>query len=60
LKKWVFNPKESKIVRVNALQSLYELSKQNESFKKGFSSIVSIVEKEGVPSLNARIRRLKL
>ena len=60
LKKWALNPEESKIVRVNALQSLYELSKQNEIFKKDFSSIVSIVEKENVPSLNARIRKLKL
>ena len=59
LKKWVLNPKESKIVRANALQSLYELSKKNETFKKDFSSIVGIVEKENVPSLNARIKKLK-
>ena len=59
LKKWTLNPKESKIVRANALQSLYGLSKQNETFKKDFSSIVNIVEKENVPSLNARIRKLK-
>ena len=59
LKRWALNPKESKIVRANALQSLSQLSKQNEAFKEGFSSIIRIVEKEDVPSLNARIRKLK-
>ena len=60
LKKWTLDPKESKIVRVNALQSLYELSKQYETFKGDFYSVVSAVEKENVPSLTARIKKLKL
>ena len=60
LKKWLLNQKESKIVRANALQSLYQLSRQDETLKKEFSLIVGAVEKENIPSLNARIRKIKL
>ncbi|MFT8425145.1 MAG: hypothetical protein ABF682_02455 [Liquorilactobacillus sp.] len=58
LKKWAINPKESRIVRVNAIQSLYELSKQNSSFKTGFSSIINIVQEENIASIDARIRKI--
>ena len=58
LKKWALNPKESRIVRANALQSLCQLTKENQAFQKDYSSIVGAVEKENVPSLNARLRKI--
>lgn len=60
LKKWALNTGESKIVRVNAIQSLYELAIRNEIFEVDFAGIINIVGKENIPSLNARIRKLKL
>jgi hypothetical protein len=59
LSNWATNKKESSIVRVNALQGLFEISKLNKEFKPHFSSLVSKIEKEGVPCLDARIRRCK-
>jgi hypothetical protein len=59
LKNWALNPKESKIVRANALQSLHELSTQNDMLKIDFSATAAAVAEENIPSLNARIRKLK-
>jgi hypothetical protein len=59
LRKWAINPKESKIVRVNTIQSLYELAKQNDSFKTDFLSIIDTVQEENIASINARIRKLR-
>jgi hypothetical protein len=59
LKKWVTNKKESKIVRVNSIQSLFNLSQRNDNFKESFDSIIQEIENENIPSINARIRKLK-
>lgn len=59
LNEWAVDPKECKIVRVNAIQSLYELTKQNDSFRADFLSITDTVQEENIASVNARIRRLK-
>ncbi len=56
---WTKNEKESKIVRVNALQSLYDLSQSHIHLKNDFKRIVHEVELENIPSLNARTRKLK-
>lgn len=56
---WVLNKNESKIVRVNALQGLFDLSRHNTSLGKDFLQIISTLEHEMIPSLQARIRKLK-
>jgi peptidyl-tRNA hydrolase len=56
---WLHNPNESKIVRVNSLQGLYELSKKHSELKGSFEQIVQAIRHEPVPSLQARIRMLR-
>ncbi len=58
LKGWTEDKKCSKIVRVNALQALYDLAKDNANFKAQFKIIVDRLKSENVPSINARIRKL--
>ena len=60
LKQWVMNIKESKIVRVNSLQSLFDLRKNNSKFEVEFKEIIQKLEKENVSSINARIKKLRL
>jgi len=59
LKQWAGNPKESKIVRVNAIQSLFTLSERNNALKSELLSLVELLEAENVPSICARLRKLK-
>jgi len=59
LSSWLLNPKESKIVRVNSIQALFELSKQDSTAKEKLNSILNEVEKEKIPSLLARIRKIR-
>lgn len=56
---WVQNPNESKIVRVNSLQGLYDFSKLHPSLKEPFEQLVHRLETELIPSLQARIKKLK-
>ena len=56
---WALDKTESRIVRVNALQSLAELSIQDDSLKSDFNQVVQTLEKENVPSINARIRLIR-
>lgn len=56
---WAKNPHESKIVRVKALQGLYELSLQFPNLKDRLEDTISILEHEPIPSLRARIRKLR-
>jgi hypothetical protein len=59
LSDWLTDKSNSKIVRVNSFQSLYELAKQKEIMKKDLSLIVRELERECIPSINARIKKLK-
>ncbi|TFG79185.1 MAG: hypothetical protein E4H26_00460 [Flavobacteriales bacterium] len=59
LTKWVMDTSEGKIVRVNALQALFDLSKQNIRFEKSLASIFQALEKEEAPSIKARLRKIK-
>ena len=59
LTKWAMDTSESKIVRVNALQALFELSKRNIRFEKSLAPILQSLEKEEVPSLKARLGKIK-
>lgn len=56
---WVQNPNESKIVRVNSLQALFELSKTRTQYKNKFFDLMGKLEHTSIPSINARIRKLK-
>lgn len=60
MKAWASDSKESRIVRVNALQSMHGLAQRNSSFAADFLSTLEAVQKENIPSINARIRRLNV
>ena len=60
LKKWVKNKKESKIVRVNSIQSLFNLSQQHKSLKEDFDLIITEIKNENFPSIISRLRKLKI
>lgn len=59
LTNWAQDKSNSKIVRVNALQGLFELTQKNQSLATKFTSLVTTIKKENIPSINARIRKLK-
>jgi hypothetical protein len=61
LRYWILNRNESKLVRVNALQGLFEIMQRHErtAFKNDFRNIVAIVTQEHIPSIDARIRKLR-
>ena len=56
---WALNRNESKIVRVNALQGLFDLSRINHHLNKDFLKTLAAMEHEMIPSIRARIRKLK-
>jgi hypothetical protein len=55
---WALNPNESKIVRVNSIQGLFELSHQYSGFDDALSHIFQALQYEKIPSLQARLRKL--
>ena len=56
---WTMDKNNSRIVRVNSLQGLFELLKQRADFAANFRLILPELKKENVPSINSRIRRLE-
>ncbi len=56
---WAKDKTNSRIVRVNAIQGLFELMKHENELEKDFVLTLSELEKENIPSINARIRKLK-
>jgi len=59
LQTWASNTSESKIVRVNSLQALYELSNKSPDLILEFNTIINQIESEKIPSINARIRKFQ-
>ena len=59
LEEWARNREESKICRVNALQSLYDLSIIHRRSLDHLTILMDVLEHEDIPSLNARIRILR-
>ncbi len=55
---WVTDKNESKIVRVNSIQALFDLANKNEVLKSDFYSVIQSIENENIPSINARLRKL--
>jgi hypothetical protein len=56
---WANNKKESKIVRVNSMQGLFNLLQTNQELKQDFNLTLNRIEKENIPSINARIKKIK-
>ncbi len=56
---WTASKEESKIVRVNALQSLFELLMKNPALTPAFLQRMAEMETENIPSINARIRLIR-
>jgi hypothetical protein len=56
---WSNDKKESKIVRVNSIQGLFNLLQTKQELKQDFNLTISQIEKENIPSLTARIKKLK-
>lgn len=56
---WARNVNESKIVRVNALQGLHDLALLHPDHAEKFNRVVAAVEHEPVPSIQARLRKLR-
>jgi hypothetical protein len=59
LKQWASDKKESRIVRVNALQGLYELARNSPSLNNNLNRIIKKLENENIPSVSARIKKLR-
>ena len=55
---WATDKRESRIVRVNSIQGLFNLRMQNRESIPTFNEIITKVRSERIPSLNARIRKL--
>jgi hypothetical protein len=55
---WAFDPKESRIVRVNALQGLFDLSNQYPKIRQKVLTVIDSLKRQNIPSMNARIRKL--
>ena len=56
---WALSKNENKIVGVNALQGLFDLLKIDRGLKPDFEKIISALEHAMIPSIQARIRKLK-
>lgn len=59
LTKWAKDKRNSRIVRVNSIQGLFELMKLKCELEKEFKLTLSELEKENIPSINARIRKIR-
>ena len=58
LSEWALTTGGSRIVRVNALQSLHDLTEKHPEYQSSCADIFQTVQQENIPSINARLRRL--
>jgi hypothetical protein len=59
LMSWAKDKSNSKIVRVNSMQALFELNKQSKNSARDFQQLINELQKEDIPSINARIKKFK-
>jgi hypothetical protein len=59
LTEWARDKKESRIVRVNSVQGLFDLLRQDQTLKQDFDQTINRIARENIPSLNARIRMIR-
>lgn len=57
---WALDPKESRIVRTNAIHALFNLLSPYPELRQDFLLTVEQIKKENIPSVNARLRNLKV
>lgn len=55
---WAKNPYESRIVRVNSIQALHDLSQRFPQVMSVFAEVIRHLEHEQTPSIQARIKKL--
>jgi hypothetical protein len=55
---WLMNRTESKIVRVNALQAIADLSIHNRELRKKMMKLISHADFSTAPSLKARLKKI--
>lgn len=60
LSNWTKNKENSKIVRVNSLQGMYEIVQKEKFLKQDLELTMEEIGMEEVPSINARIKKLRL
>lgn len=59
LNEWACDKTNSRIVRVNALQAVYDLSSANKEWQSDLGLLIVKLKQENIPSLNARIRKIE-
>ena len=59
LTSWATDRNESRIVRVNSIQGLFNLLTQHKELEQDFNLTLTEIKRENIPSINARIRKLK-
>ncbi len=59
LSRWASDNRESRIMQVNSIQGLFELSRVHTKLITDFNMILSNIERQNIPSIAARIRKLK-
>lgn len=56
---WAMDKTNSRLVRVGAVQGLFEMVKQQSNLIKDFTLTMLELEKQNIPSINARIRNIR-
>ncbi len=56
---WALDKKESRIVRVNSMQGLFDLSRENPALQNNFDQTIRALEQENIRSITARIKKFK-
>jgi hypothetical protein len=56
---WTLDKKNSRIVRVNSIQGLFEMTKPKNKMSPFFDKVVSQLEKENIPSVQARVKAIR-
>jgi hypothetical protein len=59
MKKWATDPGNSRIVGVNSLKALFQITKMKPELLKKLYGIIDQVKKENIPSLQARIKKIQ-
>lgn len=59
LKHWACDITNSRLVRVAAVQGLFEMAKHKQNYFHDLDLLLSQLEKEQIPSINARIRNIR-
>jgi hypothetical protein len=55
---WSLNRNESKIVRVDSLQGLFDLSRNHSALKEDVEKVMAAMEHEMIPSIQSRVKKL--